>query len=129
MDNAARAHLLALDEIRGEGRSSGRTYFISNGEPLPQSEIIRGLLGAAGIEAEIRPLAPGIAHMAGATLETAWKLLRIKNEPPLTRWSAEQLSTAHWYDISAARRDLGYEPLVSIADGLRLLREHIEQLP
>ncbi|NIP17840.1 MAG: hypothetical protein GWM87_06560 [Xanthomonadales bacterium] len=67
--------------------------------------------------------------MAGATLETAWKLLRIKNEPPLTRWSAEQLSTAHWYDISAARRDLGYEPLVSIADGLRLLREHIEQLP
>jgi nucleoside-diphosphate-sugar epimerase len=53
--------------------------------------------------------------------ETTWKLLRLKSEPPLTRWSAEHLSTAHWYDISAAKRDLGYTARVSIAEGLKRL--------
>ena len=56
-----------------------------------------------------------------SVIETAWKLLRLKSEPPLTRWSAEHLSTAHWYDISAARRELGYEPGVSIDEGLKRL--------
>ena len=47
--------------------------------------------------------------------------LCIRGEPPLTRFMARQLSTAHWFDISAARRDLGYKPRVSIDEGLRRL--------
>ncbi|NNK04467.1 MAG: 3-beta hydroxysteroid dehydrogenase, partial [Xanthomonadales bacterium] len=39
----------------------------------------------------------------------------------ITRWSAEHLSTAHWYDISAAKRDLGYTAEVTIAEGLKIL--------
>ena len=50
---------------------------------------------------------------------------RLGSEPPITRWSAEQLSTAHWYDISAAKRDLGYRPRVSIAEGLERLRQSL----
>jgi nucleoside-diphosphate-sugar epimerase len=126
VDNAAHAHLLGLDRLRGGGACCGRTYFVTNGEPLPQGRIIRGLLEAAGLEVRIREVPPALAKTAGAVLESAWKLLRIGSEPPLTRWSAEQLSTSHWYDISAARRDLGYEPLVSIAEGLALLRKYLQ---
>ena len=44
----------------------------------------------------------------------------------MTRFIARNLATTHWYDISAARRDLGYEPKVSIAEGLERLREWFE---
>jgi nucleoside-diphosphate-sugar epimerase len=62
-----------------------------------------------------------VAYAAGAVLEAAWTLLRLDGEPPMTRFLAEQLSTPHWYDISAARRDFGYVPRVSTAEGLERL--------
>jgi nucleoside-diphosphate-sugar epimerase len=125
VDNAAHAHLLALDHLQTDGGCRGKTYFISNDEPLPQAEIIRKLLAAAGVEVEIRAVAPVVARAAGALLESTWRLLQVASEPPVTRWSAEQLSTAHWYDLSAAKRDLGYAPLVSIEEGLEKLRYHL----
>jgi nucleoside-diphosphate-sugar epimerase len=122
VDNAARAHLLALDRLATDAETiGGKTYFISNGEPRSQGEIIAGLLKAAGVEVEIQAISPALAITAGSVIESAWKLLRLKSEPPLTRWSAEHLSTAHWYDISAARRELGYTPAVSIDEGLKRL--------
>ena len=127
VENAAAAHLLALQRISQGGDCCGKTYFISNDEPLEQAEIIRGLLKAAGMEPDIRSIPPVVAKTAGAVLQTAWKLLGIKSEPPVTKWSAEQLSTAHWYNISAAKRDLAYQPLISIAEGLELLEAHFEQ--
>jgi nucleoside-diphosphate-sugar epimerase len=63
-----------------------------------------------------------VAKAAGAAIEGLWRLARRRGEPPITRWAAEQLSTAHWYDIGAARRDLGYAPEISIDDGLERLR-------
>ncbi len=121
VDNAAHAHLLALDELQGAGRCAGKPYFISNDEPLPQGEVITRLLGAAGHPVAIRPVPAALALAAGAVLESGWKLLRIDSEPPLTRWAAEQLCTAHWYDLSAAKRDLAYVPRISIAEGLERL--------
>lgn len=124
VDNAAQAHLLALDELQGQARCAGKTYFISNDEPLPQGQIISGLLAAAGKPCEIRSVSPGLASFAGASLETAWRIFRLSGEPPLTRWAAEQLSTAHWYDISAAKRDFDYSPEISIKQGLDTLAKH-----
>ncbi len=122
IDNAAKAHLLALDRLQSDPEIvGGKTYFVSNDEPLPQSQIIGGLLKAAGLEVDIQPISPHIALVAGTLLETGWKLLRLKSEPPLTRWSAEHLSTAHWYDISAAKHDLGYTVEISISEGMKLL--------
>ena len=40
----------------------------------------------------------------------------------MTRFVARELATAHWFDLTAARRDLGYTPRVSIDDGLNLLK-------
>jgi len=122
IDNAAKAHLLALGRLQSNPEIvGGKTYFVSNDEPLPQGQIIGGLLNAAGLEVDIQPISPHIALAAGTLLETGWKLFRLKSEPPITRWSAEHLSTAHWYDISAAKRDLGYTVEVSIAEGLKIL--------
>lgn len=128
VENAAEAHLLALEGIKRGGACCGKTYFISNDQPLPQAEIIRGMLKAAGMEPDIGSVPPFVAKTAGAVLQTAWKLLRLDSEPPVTKWSAEQLSTAHWYDISAAKRDLEYKPSVSIDEGLELLEAHFTQV-
>jgi nucleoside-diphosphate-sugar epimerase len=61
--------------------------------------------------------------LTGVLLERLYRLLRLSSEPPMTRFVASQLSTSHWYDISAARRDLGYEPRVSVDEGLQRLAE------
>lgn len=122
IDNAARAHLLALERLQSDPETvGGKTYFISNDEPMTQGRIIAGLLNAAGIKVDIQPVSPGLAIAAGTLLEIIWKICRLQSEPPLTRWSAEQLSTAHWYDISAAKRDLDYKVDVSIDEGLERL--------
>jgi nucleoside-diphosphate-sugar epimerase len=58
-----------------------------------------------------------------------WGMLRLAGEPPMTRFVAHELSSAHWFDISAARRDLGYRPVVSIDEGLLRLREWLQPPP
>ncbi len=124
IDNAARAHLLALDKLETHPEIvGGKTYFISNDEPVTQGRIIGGLLKAAGVNVEIQSISPQLAVAAGTLLETGWKLFGLKSDPPLTRWSAEHLSTAHWYDISAAKRDLGYTAEISIEEGLKILAQ------
>ncbi|MFT5372019.1 MAG: nucleoside-diphosphate-sugar epimerase [Lysobacterales bacterium] len=127
IENAAQAHIQALDVITQNGPACGKTYFISNDEPLPQAEIISRLLDAAGMPTEITRVAPWIAKTAGFVAQNIWKLLRLESEPPVTRWSAKQLSTAHWYDISAAKKDLGYTPAISIEEGLERLRQHFAE--
>ena len=130
IDNAARAHLLALDKLQSDPQTvGGKAYFISNNEPLTQARVIGGLLKAAGEEVNIQSISPRIARVAGTLIESVWKLGRMKSEPPLTRWSAEHLSTAHWYDISAAKRDLAYTVEVSITEGLKRLSKSFTPKP
>lgn len=120
IDNAAQAHLAALDHLRPGAACAGKPYFISNGEPLAAREIVNALLGAAGVPPVDKSIPYPLAYGAGAVLELAWRMLALKGEPPMTRFLAEQLSTPHWYDISAAVRDFGYQPRVSVAEGLEL---------
>jgi len=61
---------------------------------------------------------PEAAHL----ILTVYRALSITEEPPMTRFVAHQLATSHWFDISAARRDLGYAPSVTIDEGLDRLK-------
>ena len=104
-----------------EAPCAGRAYFISQGEPWASDALINGILNAAGLEPNRRYISPRLAWFAGAVFELLYGLLRIKSEPPITRFVAHQLSTAHWYDISAAKRDFGFVPKFSIEEGLAVL--------
>jgi nucleoside-diphosphate-sugar epimerase len=119
IDNAAQAHLQALDRLQPDAACAGRAYFISNGEPMPVRDIVNALLRTAGAPQVEKTIPYPMAYAAGALLEVAWRAFAIQGEPPMTRFLAEQLSTPHWYDISAAQRDLGYRPTISIAEGLQ----------
>jgi len=123
VDNAAEAHLNAADHLAPGAPPAGKAYFISNGEPLPLWEMVNRILAAAGLPPETRSVSPALAYAAGTVCESLWKALRLSGEPPMTRFVARELATAHWFDISAARRDLGYSPRISVDEGLKRLQD------
>jgi nucleoside-diphosphate-sugar epimerase len=127
IDNAADAHLLAADRLAPGSPIAGRAYFLSQGDPWPLWDLINAILHAAKLPPVTRSISPGVAHLAGLVLETTHRVLHLPGEPAMTRFLAHQLSTAHWFNIDAARRDLGYEPKVSIEEGLRRLERWFEQ--
>lgn len=128
VDNAARAHLLAADKLFPGSIVSGKSYFISNGQPLPLWEMVNHILAAAGIPPVTRSISPNLAYTIGCICEGIWGTLRLGGEPPITRFVAHELATAHWFDISAARNDFGYLPEVSIEEGLIRLRRSLYNL-
>ncbi len=122
VDNAADAHVLAADQLAVGSPIAGKSYFITNGEPLPIGDLVNKILHAGGLQPVTKQISGRAAYTVGAMLEGIWNLFRLGGEPPMTRFVARQLGTAHWFDIAAARRDLGYEPSVTIDEGMELLR-------
>lgn len=122
VDNAARAHLQAAERLAPGTRPAGKVYFLSNGEPVPLWEMINHILAAADIPPVSKGIPSWAAYAAGILCEQLWGGLNLTGEPPMTRFVARELATAHWFDISAARRDLGYNPEISISEGLNRLR-------
>jgi nucleoside-diphosphate-sugar epimerase len=125
VDNAADAHLLAAGRLSPSSVVAGKAYFISQGEPLPISDLINRILAAAELPPVQRYVSPRFAYVAGAVCEFLYGLLS-ETEPPMTRFVARQLATAHWFDLTAARRDLGYDPAVSIDEGMKTLAESLQ---
>ncbi len=127
IDNAADAHLLAADLLMPGSTIGGKAYFITQGEPVPLWDLINRILHAAGLGPVTRSVPAGLAYAAGGLLETIYTLFRWDSEPPLTRFVAHELTTAHWFDIRAARRDLGYRPKVSLEEGLHRLARSLRR--
>jgi len=122
IDNAAQAHFDAFDHLAPGSPCAGRAYFISNGEPWPMRELLNALLRAAGAPEVHKHLPFRAAYAAGVVCEGLWRALPLDGEPPMTRFLAEQLATAHWYSMEPARRDFGYAPRVSMAEGMHRLQ-------
>jgi nucleoside-diphosphate-sugar epimerase len=127
IDNAAEAHLLAEAALEAKPEISGNVYFISNDAPIPLWEMVDHFLAAGGLPPVSGTISPQGAYRIGAIMETLYKWLGIKSEPPMTRWAARELATTHWFDIGAAKRDLGYTPKVSIEEGLTRLRVWLQE--
>ena len=123
VDNAAEAHVLAADRLSIGSAIAGNAYFISQGEPIEITELMSLIIGTAGFPPINRTIPPSVAYTAGWILEMLYTVLCIQKEPPMTRFLAKQLSTSHWFDITAARRDLDYHPTISIEQGLKRLEE------
>lgn len=127
IDNAAAAHVLAGATLTPTSAHAGKAYFISNGEPLAVEEMINRMLECADLPAVHARVPLLLAYAIGALLEAVYATLKLKGEPILTRFVAQQLGTAHWFDISAAARDFGYRPQVSMEQGFCALRESLHR--
>ncbi len=125
--DAATAHLLAADRLSPGSPVSGKAFFISQGQPISSWDFMDRVLKAAGLPAITGHVPPSLAYAAGWIAEGLYRLLPLKGEPPITRFLAEELATAHWFDISAARRDLGYDPQVSMEEGFRRVHEWLQE--
>jgi nucleoside-diphosphate-sugar epimerase len=123
IDNAASAHVLAADRLCPGATIAGRAYFLSQGEPWRLWDLVNAILRAACVPPVTRSIPRMVALAAGSFLELSYGALRIAREPAMTRFLARELSTAHWFDIGAARRDLAYEPVITMEEGLRRLEE------
>lgn len=121
IDNAAHAHILAAERLAGNPELSGRIYFISQGEPIRLWDMVNRILEAGGKPPVKGRISVRTAKIMGTVCEGVYTLLKISAEPPMTRFVAGELSTSHWFDIGAARRELGYKPLVSTEEGLKRL--------
>ena len=81
---------------------------------------------AAGVDFSPRHVPAVIARNLGSVIERVWPLFR-KDEPPITRFVAEQLGTAHWFDQRPAHADLNWKPTVSLDDGFVRLAKWFAQ--
>jgi len=127
VDNAAHAHILAAQSLHRSSRISGQAYFIGQERPVFLWDWINDLyreLGIAQLEKKV-PLAA--AYLAGWLLEILYDLARAKKEPRMTRFLALQLSRSHFFSHERAKKDFGYEPLISIEEGQRRLLESLKR--
>lgn len=128
VDNAADAHLLAADALRVGGACGGRAYFISQGEPVVLWTWLNDLLILLGAPPANRKVSFPTAYALGAACEWVWRGLHREDDPPMTRFVATQFAHDHYFNISAARRDFGYQPAISTTEAVARLvagREHV----
>ncbi len=119
--NAADALVAALDRAEA---ARGQALVVSNGEPRPVAELLGQICRAAGVDPPRFAMSGAVARAAGAAVEAAWAVLPVLRraaDPPMTRFLAEQLSTAHWFDQRRTREVLGWEPRVDLASGMAAL--------
>ena len=125
VDNAVEALIAALDHCVD---ARGQALVVTNGEPRPVAELIAAMCRAAGVPEPRWRVPVGLALAGGTVVESLWTLTqglrrgRTDDDPPLTRFLVEQLSTAHWFDQRLARQVLRWQPRVSLDEGFAELQ-------
>jgi nucleoside-diphosphate-sugar epimerase len=118
VDNAAAALLAAVDAC---GPVHGEALVVSNGQPRPVAEVLGRLCRAAGVRGPRGRVPYPVAYGVGAAVEGFWTATRRRSTPPLTRFLAEQLATAHWFDQRRTRAALGWRPHLTLDEGFARL--------
>lgn len=126
LDNAVSALVAALDRADAV---HGQAFVVTNGEPRPVGELVAGICRAAGVRPPAWSVPGALAQAAGGLVELVWRLRPGRDEPPMTRFLAEQLSTAHWFDQRRTREALRWEPAVSVDEGLARLAAYYRRAP
>jgi nucleoside-diphosphate-sugar epimerase len=111
--NVVQAMVLAID-----AGTPGSAYFVTDGAPRPFREFATAYLATAGVEVPDGSVPGWVMRAAGAALEALWRALPTRSDPPINRVEAYMVSHPQVFDDSAARRDLGYVPVITIDDGL-----------
>ena len=114
VENVALAIRLALEAPQ----ASGEVYNITNGEPRAFKDLIEETLRGLGYPITYRKVPAPLLSVIASSLEFLYKVLKLKGEPPLTRYTYYLLRYSQTLDISKAERDLGYRPQISISEGI-----------
>ena len=128
IDNAADAHILAADRLKNQPDLSGKVYFISQGAPIRLWEMVDRILAAGNKPPVRKTISAKAAYRLGAVMEWIYRGARLQGEPPMTRFMARELATSHWFNIEAAKKDLGYQPQMTLEEGLKQLAESLKRL-
>lgn len=127
IEDAVRAHLLAATGLASSPEKvSGKAYFVSTGEPIEIWTFINRVLEAAGRPGITKTAPASVALAAGWVFEKIHAMTGASGEPRLSRWIVRELTHSHWFDISAAGRDIGYTPSVTIDEGMRRLTQWVQ---
>ncbi|MGB5167657.1 MAG: NAD(P)-dependent oxidoreductase, partial [Acidimicrobiia bacterium] len=96
------------------------------GEPRPVRELLNRIVRSAGLEPTRARVPYHVARGGGFAAERIWERWGSEEDPPMTRFLAEQLGTAHWFDQRETRAALGWEPKVKLAEGFENLQAWFE---
>lgn len=113
VDNLVDALILAADHGKG-----GEAYFVADAEEGTLKSVIGGLLATRGVDGGTKSIAFGTAWTMAGIMAAAWRILRLKGEPPITRQMLRLIGQPFTVRIDKARRDLGYVPRVSWQQGI-----------
>ncbi len=123
IEDAAEAHVLAADALHPGSRVAGKTYFISQDEPMATWDFVNRVLEIGNLPRISGSVPPVLAYAAAALLEFVYRVAPLEGEPRVTRFLVEELSTAHWFNINAAKKDIGYKPSLTMEQAFTRLRE------
>ena len=128
IDDVVAAHLDALDALKTQPQKvGGRAYFISQDQPVYLWDWLNRILSGLGHPPLKRRVPLHIAYAAGSACELLWGLLRKQSDPPMTRFVAVELAKSHYFDISAAKQQLGFKPGVDMETALSRTVDDLRQ--
>ncbi len=125
--NLVDALLLADTKLSTDDKVSGQAYFITNGEPMPFWDFVRRVLA----KLDLPPMRGKIPHQLVygiAAVKEGIDTLRggtISPEDGLTRFAIRYMCTHHYFSIEKAKRELGYNPRVSVEEGIEITCQHL----
>ena len=116
IDNLVEGARLALEKGRG-----GECYFVTDGPVTDFRSFLTKLLARYDVALPERSLPSWLARPAAAVIEGTWRTLRLPGQPPLVRHAVDLMCCDCILDDGKARRELGYDPVRTVDDGLARL--------
>lgn len=114
-ENAVHAMWLASQPLC-DSLPSGRVYNITNGEPRSLKSIVQKLIHELDIHCRIRSVPYPMLDMVARSMERFGN--KAAKEPSFTHYGVSKLNFDFTLDISRAEQELGYQPIVTLDEGI-----------
>ncbi|MBY9079356.1 NAD-dependent epimerase/dehydratase family protein [Paenibacillus sp. CGMCC 1.18879] len=118
VDNVAEAIALAVH--KGKDKD---VLFVTDDNPKKAKEFFTDMLSTQGIAIPDKSLPRFIARPVASVTEFMWRVLKLKNDPPITRFDLAFVSMPRSYRIDQIKNKLGYKPVVSYQEGLERMKK------
>jgi len=117
VENLVHAVLLGLENGRG-----GEAYFVADAEESSLESFLSELAHTAGVELPRRSLPGAVVRPIATVLDAAYRMVGSSTPPPITRFAAAMMSRTITVRTDKAERELGYAPVITLAEGFEALR-------